>query len=437
MMRRVLEWGIGLAVLGGLVAMYRLHGGEALWFMMFVTCLVLAGGMLVQLLGPRQIRVERSLPQSLIPSGETVPVTMRIHFRSPLPLPWMAVEDYYTGGSFRRVLFPGFRRSLTYRYEIPALPRGHYGFEACALEWGGLFGWFQGRKVVKGEGRFIVLPEPLPVGQECRPAASLSSSEEVSLRPPRFADGMKGMEVREYVPGDPPNRIHWKHLARWGRLHTSLPEEAQQSSYAVMIDRSFSGYMPDGARVGDVSGEAAQRGFETAVSTAAGLLVEAGRAGEKAVLLGSGLRTDMPGEAGEPGPASRQETGQEITGMLAALSGLTLAGGMPLPAQLQEAAGNLKGKRTAVVTGYLTDELLRAVSGIISSGGYVDIYCAGASERNDSSDSASYATAVHDPGLFRRAALLSRLGAGVFIVHGGRVSRVGHVESNFPGEGAV
>lgn len=73
MMRRVLEWGIGLAVLGGLVAMYRLHGGEALWFMMFVTCLVLAGGMLVQLLGPRQILVERSLPQSLIPAGRRCP----------------------------------------------------------------------------------------------------------------------------------------------------------------------------------------------------------------------------------------------------------------------------------------------------------------------------------------------------------------------------
>ncbi|OZB90384.1 DUF58 domain-containing protein [Paenibacillus sp. XY044] len=437
MMRRVLEWGIGLAVLCGLTAMYRLHGGEALWFMMFLTCLVLAGGMLVQLLGPRQIRVERSLPKSLIPSGEAVPVTMRIYFHSPLPLPWLAVEDHYTGGSFRRVLFPGFRRSLTYRYELPALPRGHYGFEACALEWGGLFGWFQGRKVVKGEGRFIVLPEPLPVGQECRPAASLSYSEEASPRYPRFADGMKGMEVREYVPGDPPNRIHWKHLARWGSLHTSLPEEAQASSYAVMIDRSFSGYMPDGARAGEVSGEAAQQGFETAISTAAGLLVAAGRAGEKAVLLGSGFRTGVPGEAGGLGLASPQETEPEVTGMLAALSGLTLSGGIPLPAQLQEAAGNLTGKRTAVVTGYLTDELLRTVSGIISSGGYVDIYCAGAAEGNDSIDSASYAAAVHDPGLFRRAALLSRLGAGVFIVHDGRVSRIGHVETTFPGEGAV
>jgi hypothetical protein len=76
---------------------------------------------------------------------------------------------------------------------------------------------------------------------------------------------MRGSSVRDYVPGDPMNRIHWKNSAKLGRLQSFMPHEGYGSRQGVVLDTSLQGY----AGLGALKPEDA---FEDAVSAAAGFV---------------------------------------------------------------------------------------------------------------------------------------------------------------------
>ncbi|KHF36979.1 hypothetical protein CM49_00906 [Paenibacillus sp. P1XP2] len=297
--------------------------------------------------------------------GDRVPIVS--------PRAWLAVEDYYTGGSSRQILFPGFRRRLAYRCELRSLPRGVYSFDACRLEWGGLFGWFKGERVQKSEGNLLVLPKPLPVaGLSESPAAEAYGAAQPAQTMER-RQGVKGPEVRPYLPTDPMNRIHWKSYAKRGSLDTFLPEDERDPHCLVVLDRSYAGYVAwegtDEERV-----KRAKRDFEQAVSAAAGIVSEMRRSGAKGKLV-CGASDPLASFAAAPAEERISGSGG-YSRMLAALSSVELAEGSALGSLLEtELRHAAPGTRVLLITGTLSEPTSEAAARLLARGVQVHLYC--------------------------------------------------------------
>ncbi len=85
--------------------------------------------------------------------------------------------------------------------------------------------------------RLIVYPraDPLPdytvPTEQARTGMSFNAVELVG-------SGEEVLGVREYRPGDPPSRVHWRTSARRGRLHVIELNRPVQSELAVLLDMS-------------------------------------------------------------------------------------------------------------------------------------------------------------------------------------------------------
>lgn len=73
-----------------------------------------------------------------------------------------------------------------------------------------------------------------------------------------------GGGVRNYMPGDPLNRIHWKNSARSGKLQTMLPSSGWSSNTNIWLYSGSDGYPA-------LTASEQQAAYELAVSAAAGL----------------------------------------------------------------------------------------------------------------------------------------------------------------------
>ena len=95
---------------------------------------------------------------------------------------------------------------------IPA-ERGLYRHVGTILRWRSLFGLFAVRRIVAASGETPVLPETPEPGR----------GRDQGVTPGRASGGADAEEsgvVRAYTPGDPLNRVAWKHSARRGTLMT-------------------------------------------------------------------------------------------------------------------------------------------------------------------------------------------------------------------------
>lgn len=113
----------------------------------------------------------------------------------------------------------------------------------------------------------IVYPRPIGTPEAVQAAREISSSQQ--RRRLVEADATRG-DLREYVPGDPPSRIHWRTSARRGKLMIASPESLQQRGLWLLVDlgghaaevetvASLAAYLAntlyrDGHRVGAVIG---------------------------------------------------------------------------------------------------------------------------------------------------------------------------------------
>lgn len=224
--------------------------------------------------------VEHRLSRIGWEQGESIDVSLAIQCRSLLPPVWCVLRDEITGGPLdrpvvhQRVLFGPFsRKHFTYTYRLPDLPRGMYRFEQTELSVGDLFGFVSKRKRASSGQSFAVYPKPLELG------SIRHAGQHGGLDPAPTAYRVPGTEptsmVRDYAPGDPLNRIHWRTSARAGSWRTRELEPADRPTLRLVLD-SF-GNVP-------MDVERSDR-FETAVRVAAGLLHRAALGGVEAVFV--------------------------------------------------------------------------------------------------------------------------------------------------------
>lgn len=200
----------------------------------------------------RQLTVEREVRDdhgevANLWAGRSFEVRCRIAASSWPGLPYVLANERLpfgveqAGGEYR---FEGpIRRDtpieLAYRIRCPA--SGQVRFEGVALQVADLHGFFYHRAFLSAVRTYRVLPVLIDVDSH------LASTKRYNLLPPpgihrhrRPGSGSELLDLRDYLPGDPPRMIAWKVSARRDRLITKEFESDVPVRCTLFVDTSQS-----------------------------------------------------------------------------------------------------------------------------------------------------------------------------------------------------
>lgn len=191
---------------------------------------------------------QRSVSQTVVQQGESIEVTVTVENDRGWPIPWIYFEDYHPKDFPRRgdhsrlaILMPG--RSVTLTYTLTCPRRGYHRIGPILMESGDLFGLQKRFRTGTHQDYVSVLPtvayiETFSIAAR-RPQGPVKISNKVYEDPTRIAG------VREYVRGDPLNRIHWKASARTGDLFVKQVEPSNVLGATLILDLHEDSFIPE------------------------------------------------------------------------------------------------------------------------------------------------------------------------------------------------
>jgi uncharacterized protein (DUF58 family) len=118
-------------------------------------------------------------------------------------------------------------RTLLYR-------RGAFTLGPTSISTGDPFGLFTLRKQIPAKDTLMVLPMIFPIADFPPPPGLLPGGKAIRLRTSDVTTNAAG--VREYVPGDPMKRIHWRSTAHRGRFMVKEFEQDPQADTWLFLD---------------------------------------------------------------------------------------------------------------------------------------------------------------------------------------------------------
>ncbi len=189
--------------------------------------------------------------------GDRIRVEVTVTNDGVLPVTWVLVEDALpstaTDPRFPKLKVKGQRVAagtvaprgeMTLEYTVECLGRGFHQIGPCVLETGDLFGLHRRFRVVAPPKFVLVYPRIVPLlGYDIasrRPIGDVVMTHRLYEDPTRIAG------VREYQPGDPLNRVHWKASARTGVLHSKVHEPSTLSGVTLLLDFHKGSYHKQG-----------------------------------------------------------------------------------------------------------------------------------------------------------------------------------------------
>ncbi len=221
---------------------------------------------------------ERSIDKVQTQQGEDVVVKVRVVNQRGWPIPWLFIEDHHPADFPRAganklltMLMPGKSASLEYRLTCPR--RGYHRIGPTLFESGDLFGLH--KRFRTGEKRDYISVLPTIAYIETYNVAARRPQGPVRLTNRIYADPSRINNIREYVPGDPLNIIHWKVTARTGQLHVKTFEPTSVVGGTLLLDFHEDSYVP----------EKRESRMELAVTTTASIAYLLQMSGEQVGLL--------------------------------------------------------------------------------------------------------------------------------------------------------
>ncbi|MFW6136246.1 MAG: DUF58 domain-containing protein [Chloroflexota bacterium] len=180
---------------------------------------LLATGWIWSRLALRGVRVRRRARTLRAQVGEIFEERFEIHNDGRLPRLWLEVRDQgeLPGSRGSRVLtWVGRGEQRSYRARTRLVQRGVFSLGPTEVVSGDLFGMFVVSRVIAPDASLLVYPMMVEVHQFPSPPGLLPGGEALRLRTHQVTPNASG--VREYVPGDALNRIHWPSSARKDQL---------------------------------------------------------------------------------------------------------------------------------------------------------------------------------------------------------------------------
>lgn len=185
--------------------------------------------------------------------GDELRLTVEIENRSFLPISLLQVTDELAdgvdilGGTLivehkKRSLHHAFSLSMWQRvrrhYPVYCKHRGDFSIGPSRVHLAGPFGFGEAQRQYVPEARIVVYPRVHALGDlPSRPLALLGAS---TLRSFLHEDPLRIRGVREYIPGDPLNRINWKATAKAARHMVHVHEPSAHLSVLFLLNLATS-----------------------------------------------------------------------------------------------------------------------------------------------------------------------------------------------------
>ena len=204
---------------------------------MYLLILILLVGLVWTLVSLRGLKVIRNARVSRQQVGQVFEERFEVRNSSWLGHLWLELDDLTTlpGRQGSRVISRiGGKQQRSYFTRTLLTKRGAFLLGPTTLLSGDPFGLFSIKKEIAGDKTLIVLPYMVELDHFPAPAGKLPGGKALrrkSLEVTPYAAG-----VREYAPGDPLNRIHWKSTARKDRLIVKEFEQDPQADVWILLD---------------------------------------------------------------------------------------------------------------------------------------------------------------------------------------------------------
>lgn len=237
----------------------------------------------------RDLEFSREVPASAW-EGETATFHIVVRSSARMPRLFLQASDALPDALVRlddEVMFNASPNSLTsIPYRVELTKRGAYKLESLTVTALDPLGIYSFRRTYPVVSELLVYPTPQSI-----PAFALSGAERFGFQDLPFAStkgsGVDPDGVRQYVPGDPLRRMHWKSTARTGKLNVIEFEESHAVNVVLALDLSRD----------SVVGEGRQSTLEYLVVAAASIAQIAIRQGASVRLI-SGHEPDAADFAG-------------------------------------------------------------------------------------------------------------------------------------------
>lgn len=229
-----------LFLLIALVFSYAMfQGGFVSWFLFYSFLPFALYGLLVAGYPIRDWQVKRKIHKYEYSAKEEMHVEIELTRRTFFPIFYVMVEDSFSstiGETImgKKMLMPGFRRTLTFTYTVKELPRGEHVFDQLFLQIGDPLGLIEKEKAYIQVDRILVYPpyeEMVYKPLENHYEQGMTSSKERVQRDTTMAVG-----IREYQPGDRFSWINWKASARRNNMMTKEFEQKQSHDIMLVLD---------------------------------------------------------------------------------------------------------------------------------------------------------------------------------------------------------
>jgi uncharacterized protein (DUF58 family) len=207
--------------------------------------------------------------------GEPVTVTLALENRDRWPKPHLVVADRLPPGLVRQEgsaspVSLDASGTAEVVYTLRAEKRGCYTLGPLEVTAADPLGIFQFRSDVAVDSTLVIYPAPAPVPPLFLPGGNPYGASPLHSAEMR-GEGSEFYGIREYQPGDPLRRVHWRSSARMGRLAVVEYEHDVSVDVTLLLDTQRGSevrYEPKGERRG---GSAKETTLEYAVTLAASI----------------------------------------------------------------------------------------------------------------------------------------------------------------------
>ncbi|GAB4498358.1 MAG: DUF58 domain-containing protein [Anaerolineales bacterium] len=192
------------------------------------------------------LRIQRDFTPRAFPD-EIVPVTLRLHNTSRLPLVWLRMSDNLPleisdTRSFQQIISLAPRSQLTLNYTLQARKRGCYPVGPFQALTGDLLGLTEEQSRSTESAHLTVYPRIVPLTELGLPSRAPLGTLRHSQ--PIFEDPTRPIGKRDYAPGDSLRRVDWKTSAATRRLQVKQFEPSIDLQTSIFLNLNHNEYHP-------------------------------------------------------------------------------------------------------------------------------------------------------------------------------------------------
>ncbi|MFS0752703.1 DUF58 domain-containing protein [Oceanobacillus sp. 1P07AA] len=251
-----ITWLVLLIVILFSYAMFQ--GGFVSWFLFYSFLPIFLYQLLLSIYPFKKWEISREIPRSVVQAGDEIYVTIHMKRNSSFPLFYCSIREqipdslmvrdvkkekyrsfsnpnqFKGNRTLNRMVFPLFRKRISFTYSIQQVPRGEHELRAVTLRTGDIFGLIKKQVTIPVENKLVVFPYIHDLKIKDRITSydqGAVASAVVNQSNTNIATG-----VREYAPGDRVSWIDWKQTARRQDVMTKEFEQEKSTEILVILD---------------------------------------------------------------------------------------------------------------------------------------------------------------------------------------------------------